>query len=431
MSITQDNSDSVSRESPSIVDEPSSSGVLAKEYTLDIPRIPSLELPLHVSAEQSSIQKAVTMCGGIRKVKEAFREGGNVESQNGLELYLNEGKNPDGTSLFFNEHSITGKRVPFRDDSIILKITMPRGTMEKNRNNIQQSLASLDSKQYRVTPVGIVNNTIKFREMSDFQVRLDNVPSANEFKDSFETLDWSNFKKFVQSVPDNDSRPFENINNLILDRTSACPSTDFQLPPPPKLSMVGYPLLYKYKGNPLATKKSDGKAEVKAAYIKNYQLFLHTLDKDTKPPTEPHQLLQKDYNEAKRTGTYPGSKPDSKFYEYLEECITILKKLFEKRPIWIKRHIDGIIPKKIYHTLKIALALVSYRFSMGPWRNTYIKFGIDPRSSSEYAQYQTEYFKIERKLLQNPMVKKNIPEPPELCFQSNVPDGIDTRFKLA
>lgn len=406
-----------------------STGPLAKEYTLDIPRIPSLELPLHVSARADSVQKAINMCGGIHKVKEAFREGGSIESQKGLELYLNhDPAHAKKGERFFNEHPIIGKRVPYRDDSVILKISLPKGTLKKHQGSVQKALSNLDSKDYKVTPVAIVNNTIKFREMSDFQIRLDNVPSAKEFESSFGSLEWNNFKNFVRTVPDNDSKPYENINKLIIDRNSKSPSTDFQLPPPPRFSMVRFPQLYKYKGNPLATKKSNGVTEVKGTYIKNYQLFVHDISESTTIPVSPHPKLQSDYDNATENNVYPGTKSDSKFYESLVECLGILKELFSKRPIWVKRHIDGIVPKRLHHTLKIALALISYRFTMGPWRNTYIKFGIDPRSSPEFAKYQTEYFKIERKLLSSPVVKKNVPKIPSLVFESNRPGDIDSRF---
>ncbi|CAI4922102.1 ANL_collapsed_G0003100.mRNA.1.CDS.1 [Saccharomyces cerevisiae] len=405
--------------------------LIADEFTLDLPRIPSLELPLNVSTKHSSIQKAIKMCGGIEKVKEAFKEHGPIESQHGLQLYLNDDTDSDGSKSYFNEHPVIGKRVPFRDESVILKVTMPKGTLSKNNNSVKDSIKSLkDSNKLRVTPVSIVDNTIKFREMSDFQIKLDNVPSAREFKSSFGSLEWNNFKSFVNSVPDNDSQPQENIGNLILDRSVKIPSTDFQLPPPPKLSMVGFPLLYKYKANPFAKKKKNGVTEVKGTYIKNYQLFVHDLSDKTVIPSQAHEQVLYDFEVAKKTKVYPGTKSDSEFYESLEECLKILRELFARRPIWVKRHLDGIVPKKIHHTMKIALALISYRFTMGPWRNTYIKFGIDPRSSVEYAQYQTEYFKIERKLLSSPIVKKNVPKPPPLVFESDTPGGIDSRFKF-
>lgn len=419
--------------------------LLAREHTLDLPQIPSVEFPLNISTKQQSIIRAIDMCGGIDKVKAVFASsdnnnsnGSSVVTEKGLELFLN--KLPRDTTYedeeeenvkFFNEHPIIGKRVPYRDDSIVLKITMPKGTMEANGGNVLAALKSLPSEDdYCAEPVAIINNTVKFREMSDFQYVLDNVPAAKEFERSFGSLDWDNFKKFVDSVPDNDSRPFENISNIIIDRSVKSPNSDFQLPPPPRLSMVGYPLLYKYKGNPFAVKKENGINEVKGSYIKNYQLFVHDMNDEVKIPESPAEELKEAYEKAKKDGVYPGTKKDSKFYECLEECLGILRKKFDERPIWVKRHLDGIVPKNIHHTIKVALALLSYRFTMGPWRNTYIKFGVDPRVSSEYAKYQTEYFKIERRLLASPTVRKNVPKAPPLVFESDTPGEIDSRFKF-
>ncbi|QLG70259.1 hypothetical protein HG535_0A01970 [Zygotorulaspora mrakii] len=407
---------------------PGTSTAVAKEYTLDIPRIPSVELPLNISENQASVLKAINMCGGIDKIKEALNEyGETTDSQKGLELYMNESQdNLD----YFNEHPIIGKKVPNRDESIVLKIQMPKGTLANHAGNVQKALASLDSRDVRINPVAIINNTIKFREMSDFQIRLDNAPSANEFKDSFGTLDWDSFKKYVNSVPDNDPRPFENISNLVMDRNSVVPSSDFQLPPPPRLSMVSFPLLYRYKTNPFATKKSSGAVEVKGTYIKNHQQFVHEMGDDIKIPTKPHELVAKDYEVAQKNLVWPGTKKESKFFELLQRCLETLHKLFDARPVWVKKHIDGIVDQEVHHTLKIALALISYRFTVGPWRNTYIKLGLDPRSSSEYAKYQTEYFKIERKLLLSSTIRKNIPSPPPAVFNSNNPGDIDSRFKF-
>lgn len=407
---------------------PDYTGVPAKEYTLDIPRIPSIELPLKVSASQQSVQRAVSMCGGIDNVKKALNT--HRDTSDGLELYLNGEKEEDGSSKFFNEHPITGRLVPERDESIVMKLSLPKGTLEACGGDIQKAISSVPPHRTKIVPVGIINNTIRFREMSDFQVRLDNVPSAREFNESFGTLDWAHFKNYVESIPDQDSRPFENISRMIVDRASDIPGTDFQLPPPPKFSMVNIPFVYKYKGNPYATKTSTGESTVKGTYLKNYQQLVHSFGRGTKVPVAADPSLQKDYEKAKETGVYPGSNKDSKFFEKLEECLQILGRLFEKRRIWVKRHIDGLVPQELHATLKIALSLVSYRFTKGPWRNTYIKFGIDPRDSPEYAKFQTEYFKIESRLQKSPLAAKYMPDPPPKFYQSDVPDGIDSRFRF-
>ncbi|AMD18787.1 HBL115Cp [Eremothecium sinecaudum] len=403
-------------------------GPFAREYTLDLPRIPSLELPLKLSPTQASVKKAIEMCGGLNKVKAALSLRG--ETDVGLELFLNQGRNDDGSKIYFNEHPIVGKRVPQRDESIIMKISLPKGTLARSGGNLARAISSVDPRNVKATPVAIVDNTIKYREMSDFQVRLDNSSSAKDFNSSFGTLNLSNIKTYVNNIPDFDSKPFENVNNVTVDRSVHCPVTDFQLPPIPRFSMVNLPFVYQYKSNPYATKTSSGESKVMGTYIKNYQQFVHDFAPEVDIPHLPHPELVQQYEVAKKTKVYPGSKSDSKFYEKLETCLPILSRLFEKRHVWIKRHIDGIVPQDLHPVLKIGLALVSYRFTKGPWRNTYIRLGVDPRSSNEYAKYQTEYFKIEKRLLKNPAVQKNVPAPPDRFYQSNIEGDIDSRFRF-
>ncbi|SCU89985.1 LAME_0E06502g1_1 [Lachancea meyersii CBS 8951] len=409
------------------VSAPSDSvGVPAKEYTLDIPRLPSVELPLKVSGSQESVVKAVQMCGGLTKVKKALNA--HKDTPEGLELRLNDDNKRDGPNTFFNEHPIIGRLVPQRDESIVMKVSLPQGTLQACGGNLQKAIASVPPNKSKIVPVGIVNNTIRFREMSDFQVRIDNVPSACEFNESLGSLEWERIQQYVQSIPDQDTRPFENINNLVVDRTSQIPSSDFQLPPPPRFSMVNIPFVYRFRANPYATKSSSGESTVRGTYLKNYQQLVHSFGDEAEIPLAAHPSLQEDYQKAQETGVYPGSNKDSKFYEKLDQCLSILHEAFAKRPIWVKRHIDGLIPQDLHVSLKIALSLVSYRFTKGPWRNTYIKFGVDPRTSAEYAKYQTEYFKVEGKLQKSLLAAKNIPQPPAKYYVSNKPGDIDSRF---
>lgn len=401
--------------------------VYAREYTLDLPRISSVELPLKVSSAPESVAKAVDMCGGLSSIKNVLQG----RDENGLELHLNPEQDENDTSTFFNEHPIIGRTVPNRDESVLLKISLPKGTLAKHNGNLQKAIAAgMEEKKLRVLPVAIINNTIRFREMSDFQVRLDNLPSAKEYNNSFKSLNWDNFKDYVNSIPDYDTKPYENLNTMIVDRSSNIPPFDWQLPPIPRFSMVNIPYIYKYRDNPYAKKSDTGESSVKGTYIKNYQQLVYDFNTTTGIPTQPHPDIVKLFEQGKETGIYPGTSKDLQFLEKLEQCLDILHALFEKRPIWVKRHIDGIVPLDLHPALKVALSLCSYRFTKGPWRNSYIKLGVDPRTSKEYAQYQTEYFKIERKLLQDPVIKKNLPDPPPKDYQSSVPGEIDPRFEF-
>lgn len=264
--------------------------VYAREYTLDLPRISSVELPLKVSSAPESVAKAVDMCGGLSSIKNVLQG----RDENGLELHLNPEQDENDTSTFFNEHPIIGRTVPNRDESVLLKISLPKGTLAKHNGNLQKAIAAgMEEKKLRVLPVAIINNTIRFREMSDFQVRLDNLPSAKEYNNSFKSLNWDNFKDYVNSIPDYDTKPYENLNTMIVDRSSNIPPFDWQLPPIPRFSMVNIPYIYKYRDNPYAKKSDTGESSVKGTYIKNYQQLVYDFNTTTGIPTQPHPDIVK------------------------------------------------------------------------------------------------------------------------------------------
>jgi general transcription factor 3C polypeptide 5 (transcription factor C subunit 1) len=69
--------------------------------------------------------------------------------------------------------------------------------------------------------------------------------------------------------------------------------------------------------------------------------------------------------------------------------------------------------------LKYSLPQIAYTYTKGPWRQAYIKFGIDPKSSPKYAVYQTEGFRV-------PNFSKSLPK----GFISEVPNGVSKVFKF-
>lgn len=77
------------------------------------------------------------------------------------------------------------------------------------------------------------------------------------------------------------------------------------------------------------------------------------------------------------------------------ECVELLRKIFEERPICTRRVIRNLIPERLHYATKYALPQVSYYWRLGPWRDTCVKFGVDPRKSIEYAKYQVIAFKID------------------------------------
>jgi len=50
---------------------------------------------------------------------------------------------------------------------------------------------------------------------------------------------------------------------------------------------------------------------------------------------------------------------------------------------------------RLRNALKYAFPQVSYYWRSGPWRDTCVKFGVDPRTSRDYAIYQVVAFKMQ------------------------------------
>lgn len=77
-----------------------------------------------------------------------------------------------------------------------------------------------------------------------------------------------------------------------------------------------------------------------------------------------------------------------------------LEKLMEERPIWTRRAILNRITGDYSDSLmRIALQLIGYQFRGGPWRDAFVKYGVDPRSDPKFRAYQTLAFKLERNIV--------------------------------
>lgn len=92
----------------------------------------------------------------------------------------------------------------------------------------------------------------------------------------------------------------------------------------------------------------------------------------------------------------PSSVPE---YEELDalhkECVDHLRSLFEQRPIWTRRALYNNFPKHLQTMVRFSMAHVAYMWRAGPWRDTCVLYGVDPRQDSKYRKYQSVFFQIE------------------------------------
>ena len=78
-----------------------------------------------------------------------------------------------------------------------------------------------------------------------------------------------------------------------------------------------------------------------------------------------------------------------------EYLLPLLEKLFEERPIWSRVSLN-CKTRADSGSLRSALSCIAYHFCSGPWKFSWIKFGIDPRTLPKYKWYQVVECKTSR-----------------------------------
>ncbi|KAK7205291.1 RNA polymerase III transcription factor IIIC subunit-domain-containing protein [Myxozyma melibiosi] len=321
-----------------------------------VPRITCIEHPAAVVNTDSAIETV----GG----KQAIRKTINSNGQTRLELRLRP------ADVF--QHPISSRSVT-TSHSVVLKVRVKRAHLEENGRDLRKTLAA-HPEEYSVAPSAVINHYVRFRELADFQYNTINSPFVSQVRDTLYKGD------------------YEVLKTLDLSEDSTATSNDRDLPPPPRFSAIVTPFSYEYRQNPAVTTVTDASGETKLVNRHVPQRILvkrmRWADKESIPGPE-----------------YPETHlPPLKAFTHpqIEELLNTLKAAFEERPIWTRRALEA---EKITESLanvwlhfgKHLIAYVAYTWKTGPWRTTYTKYGIDPRTDQKYAKYQTEYFRITTK----------------------------------
>ncbi|KAH3682498.1 hypothetical protein WICPIJ_006528 [Wickerhamomyces pijperi] len=354
-----------------------------KEHSLDIPHYSAVEFPLVVN----NTDKAIDLVGGEPALVKAAQD----HEQNPLELRFSKNKyeHPLASTLSTNEN-------------IIIKISVPTKEYEESGKNIRKTLAHLNKagkhKPVSIQPVGIINKTFRFRELSDFQYQTGSDQFISKTNSALHDLNYTELKENFKFTQDKEPS--------IVDRTTG----SFNFPPPPRFSSIPLPFDYRYTKNTNSVEK-EGKYEVRN---RPFRLHASVLKYDDPIPIEPPKAV------TEKLDYYLQNFTRNTTYRDTLKVIDLLKALFEKRPIWIRKHLEAIIPVHLRYTVKYALPHIAYTYIDGPWRQNYIKFGINPKSSVQYARYQLGAFRVNG--YRNP---RNL-----RTFVTDQPNDIATGFKF-
>ncbi|OBZ71904.1 Transcription factor tau subunit sfc1 [Grifola frondosa] len=346
----------------------------APERPLPSTHFYSVEYPGYV--QSSSVPLAVERLGGQHSIDNAFKRPiAKVESL--LELHMRPG-NPFA-------HPIPGDVLS--TNNILLKV------VKRRRKRSEGETGDGSVGQYTVEAVGVIPKTARFRSMVDYQFQPDIDDPVAKLRLAMESMDVEGILKYTIPPEKEDYTVPEDPQSMDIDpqlqNQDGSPGpkmkSNLRLFPPPLFSRQGIPQNYSYKANTasVVTTIVDEETGVEKRRLINRMrwkgfgpIAISFGDKgvpDKPSPTVEEQRAQADQKLLKR-----------------------LQELFEQRPIWTRAAIFAQFAqfevREIINS-KFLLPLVSYVFEDGPWRDTQVRLGYDPREHPEARIYQRLYFR--------------------------------------
>jgi general transcription factor 3C polypeptide 5 (transcription factor C subunit 1) len=151
-----------------------------------------------------------------------------------------------------------------------------------------------------------------------------------------------------------------------------------QFMPPPILTNENLPFNWAYHQNPHIT-----------ASI-NEHTGETVLTNKARARKTPLQYLAADVASVPQSSPFPVPEHDA-----ILLVVDKLKEALNERPVWTRRALGNRVGhEELPVAISTALHHVAYQFKGGPFRDTIIKYGVDPRTDKEYRKYQTLFFQM-------------------------------------
>ena len=256
--------------------------------------------------------------------------------------------------------------------------------------------------KYRVDVAGTINQTHRFHSLPDFVQSSVDSPFMQKMKDTILPFDYEKMKQFK------------------LDMSKGV-KTKTEIIPPPSWSPASIPFNYSYRQNP----------GVRSLFDSHGNLITRNTQVPPKicSPSIPFDTL------VVPSAPPPELPPPSSLEPTIQHLIATMKSLMEDRPIFTRRSFPNYIPGNEWEQLgqnvtKSLFQYVGYVFGSGPWRDSIVKFGVDPRTDPKYRIYQTMMFVVDqdRKVGDADQVRKGTKREKseqELRKESHLFDGIN------
>ena len=229
--------------------------------------------------------------------------------------------------------------------------------------------------KYQVQAIGMVKHTHRFRGLADFAWDMGRSDFAQRYAEQvipgegrFEYGQGFIWKRSLTPLPVDAMRSFRYAPGI-----DQGPNVDVL--PPPIFTHMSLPFNYFYAQNPYVRTTETGET-FNATAVKHVGYFIGA---DDPVPTAPQ--MAPDMTDPR-----------------MVEIIAELETAFADRPMWTRRSLMNQLGGKLrnWNELKKYLNYVAYQFKGGPWRDSVIPYGVDPRTDPKYRVYQTLMFKLAR-----------------------------------
>jgi general transcription factor 3C polypeptide 5 (transcription factor C subunit 1) len=269
--------------------------------------------------------------------------------------------------------------------NVLVKVTLPKRTGRKRKRGSNDPFTDAsevavrngsitapefvqrlkdNEGRYTITPVGMINETHRFRNLPDFQM----IASDNAM---------------MQELVTHAMKPnYETLKNMSIDnRPGASHIGNFVAPP----SFMAANQPYRYEFNQASGVKfeQDASGNVTTTNIQA-------------PPRRAVAPVEPDALEVPQ-GPPESLKRHHPFGNSLDEAVEAIRKLLDKRPLITRRVAMNYIPQYSDSVFKEATQWVGYSFRAGPWRDSLVKYGVDPRKDPKYRVYQTLMFQLDKR----------------------------------
>lgn len=256
-------------------------------------------------------------------------------------------------------------------------------------------------REYTVELLGSCGKAVRFRRMADFGFRPEPPvsvarPGANPSIELHKAL----VRMDVDAMRNFRFNPEEEVYTRVENGKT---HSNVGMGPPPFFSRVELPFAYNYRQNPASSLHTLPHS----SSVKRARRTARKGEADMQGDAAEERIITRYVSRSRWRSTAPiatkfgdaanvPEKPDPSL-EHLplsprhEALLIKLRELLQDRPVWSRLSLVNQFTAEDARTLiqtKELFALATYTFADGPWRDSLVRFGYDPRRDAESRFYQ-------------------------------------------